>query len=239
MLSGQKLFISFAAHADVALVFARTPDDGVGAFLVETSDPGWTTGRPPELMAFGGVEPAPVFLDDVRVGPEGVVGDVTAGFDVMLAGEAQGKVRVAAICVGIAQRAVDEAARWALQRTHRGQPIGRKFPTVQALLGQMEADVLGARALVRSAADLIDRDLPVSKVAAAARLVAGRCAHETTSAALQICGAYGLTRDLPVERLYREGKFYEVAQGVAEIQRIIVAREVLREREPTTGTPSQ
>ena len=231
VLSGQKLFISFAAHADVALVFARTPDGGVGAFLVETSDPGWTTGRPPELMSFGGVEPAPVYLDGVRVAREGVVGDPAAGFDVMLAGEAQGKVRVASICVGIAQRAVDEAARWALQRTHRGQSIGRKFPTVQALLGQMEADVLGARALVRSAADLIDRGLPVSKAAAAARLVAGRCAHETTSAALQICGAYGLTRDLPVERLYREGKFYEVAQGVAEIQRIIVAREVLGEFE--------
>ena len=138
---------------------------------------------------------------------------------------------------GSRQRAVDEAARWALQRTHRGQPIGRKFPTVQALLGQMEADVLGAVALVRSAADLIDRGLPVSKVAAACRLVAGRCADETTSAALQICGAYGLTRDLPVERLYREGKFYEVAQGVSEIQRIIVAREVLGEHEQAIDGP--
>ena len=67
------------------------PGDGVGAFLVETSDPGWTTGRPPELLAFGGVEPAPVFLDGVRVGAEGVVGDAAAGFDVMLAGEAQGR----------------------------------------------------------------------------------------------------------------------------------------------------
>ena len=235
VLSGQKLFISFAAQADVALVFARTPGDGVGAFLVDTSDPAWSTGRPPELLSFGGVEPAPVFLDGVRVGPEGVIGDVTAGFDVMLAGEAQGKVRVASICVGIAQRAVDEAARWALQRTHRGQPIGRKFPTVQALLGQMEANVLGARALVRGVAELIDRGQPVSKAAAASRLVAGRCAQETTSAALQICGAYGLTRDLPVERLYREGKFYDVAQGVAEIQRIIVGREVLAEQDQAIG----
>jgi alkylation response protein AidB-like acyl-CoA dehydrogenase len=227
VLNGQKLFISFAAQAVVALVFARTPEGRVSAFLVEPSSQGWSVGKPFELMAFGGVEAAPLFLDGVRVEAGAAMGGIGKGFEVLLAGEARGKIRVAAICVGIAQRAIEEASRYALQRTHRGEPIGRKFATIQALLGDMQASTLAARALVRSAATMVDAGLPVDETAAAARLVAGRTAREVTGAALQVCGAYGLTRELPVERLYREGKFFEVAQGVSEIQRVVVARHVL------------
>jgi alkylation response protein AidB-like acyl-CoA dehydrogenase len=145
----------------------------------------------------------------------------------MLSGEAEGKVRTAAICVGVAQRAVDEAVRYARERQHRGESIGDKFPTVQALIGGMQAQVLAARALVRAVAQLIDEGGEVQQAAAAARLIAARASKEVSSDALQVCGAYGLTRDLPVERLYREGKFFEVGQGVAEIQRIIVGKRVL------------
>jgi len=226
-LNGQKLFISYARQAKVAIVFARTPSGSVGAFLVETTAPGWSTGEPFELMAMGGGEPAPIFLDDVVVPGDHLVGASDAGFQVMIAGEAQGKIRAAAICIGIAQRAIDEAANYALQRTHRGQPIAQKFPTIQGLLGDMEATTLAARALVHEAAELLDRGDEVAREAAAARIVAGRAAREVTSAAMQVCGAYGLTRELPVERLYREGKFFEVAQGAAEIQRTIVARHVI------------
>jgi alkylation response protein AidB-like acyl-CoA dehydrogenase len=226
-LSGQKLFISYARQAAVAMVFARTPSDGIGAFMVDTDSPGWSTGEPFELMSLGGGEPAPVFLDDVHVPGDAVIGDPERGFEVMISGEAEGKIRAAAICVGVAQRAIEEAAAYGLQRTHRGEPIARKFSTIQALLGEMEASVLGARSLVRKVAESIDRGDDVAKEAAAARVVAGRAVREVTSAAMQVCGAYGLTRELPVERLYREGKFFEVAQGVAEIQRMIVGRSVL------------
>lgn len=108
--------------------------------------------------------------------------------------------------------------------------IARKFPTIQALLGEIQASVLGARAFVRSAAAMVDAGEPVAEVAAAVRLVAGRAAREVTSSALQLCGAYGLTRELAVERLYREGKFSEVAQGVAGIQRVMVGRRLLDAR---------
>jgi alkylation response protein AidB-like acyl-CoA dehydrogenase len=227
ILNGQKTFISFAPRASVALVFARTDDGGLGAFMVETGAQGWSTGVPFELMAFGGVEAAPVHLEEVRVNEEARIGEPGRGFDVLLAGEAEGKIRVAAICVGIAQRAVEEASRYALARTHRGEQIGRKFASIQGLLGDMQASTLAARSLVRSAAAVVDADMPVGELAAAARLVAGRAAREVTGSALQVCGAYGLTRELPVERLYREGKFFEVAQGVAEIQRVVVARHVM------------
>ena len=227
VISGQKTFISFGARASQALVFAKLEDGGLGAFMVDTRSPGWTTGAPIEFLAFGGIEAVPVYIDRVPVPGDSMIGQPGKGFDILLSGEAQGKIRVAAICVGVSQRALEEARRYALERTHRSQPIGRKFPTVQSLLGDMQASVLAARALVRSAAAMVDTGAPVDEAGAAARLIAGRCAREVTGAALQIGGAYGLTRELPLERLYREGKFFEVAQGVAEIQRVVVAKHVL------------
>ncbi|MFV2177723.1 acyl-CoA dehydrogenase family protein [Actinomadura sp. LOL_016] len=228
ILDGAKQFISYAGVCSVALVFAKTPGDRVGAFLVDTASPGWSTGPPVEVLGLGGGEPAPVYLEGVRVPADHVVGDPAGGFEAMLAGESRGKVRAAAICVGIAQRALDESVRYALERTHRDQPIGRKFASIQSHLAETQADVLAARALVQSVAAMVDRGLPVAREAAAARLVAGRTAREAAGSALQVCGAYGWTREMEVERLFRESKFFEVTQGSAEIQRAIVARELLR-----------
>lgn len=227
LLSGAKQFISFSGQADVALVFARTSQTALGAFLVETSSPGWHAGAPSEVLSMGGTEARPVALDGVRVSADHLVGAVDGGFGVMVAGEAFGKVRAAAICVGIAARALEEAALYAMTREHRGTPIGRRFPTLQALLGSATATVLAAESLVLTCADLLDRGESISAEAASARLVAGRAAREAATAAMHVCGAYGLTRDMVVERLYREAIFFDVAQGVSEIQQIIVARELL------------
>jgi alkylation response protein AidB-like acyl-CoA dehydrogenase len=229
-LNGEKTFISYARQALVALVFARVAEGGIGAFLVEPDHPGYSVGEPFDVLAFGGGEAAPVSLDHIRLPPESMLGDPGAGFDVMLAGETEGKIRASAINVGIAQRALDEAVLYGTMRLHRGVPIADKFPTIQAMLGEMEAQIQGARVYVRAAAQLIDEGhSELAKEAASARLLTGRCAQEVTSSALQICGAYGWTKELPVERLYREAKFFQVTQGVAEIQRVIVARQVLAE----------
>ena len=227
ILDGEKAFISYAAVADVALVFAVT-DGGVGAFLAETDQPGWSPGEPIEVLAYGAAEARPVHLDGVRVAPDGLLGEIGNGFDVMLAGEALGKLRVAAINVGVAQRALDEAIYYAQQRTHREVPIGIKFPAVEALLADMSAAVLAARAALHETAQRLDAGAgDLAGRVAALRLITGRAATEVTSAALQVCGAYGLTRELPLERLYREAKFYEVAQGSLELQRVIAGKAVL------------
>lgn len=229
-ISGQKQFISYAGQAAVALVFARVDEGGLGAFLVEPDVPGYRVGKPHSILGFRGGEAAPLFLDDVVVAPSALVGHPGGGFHVMLAGEAQGKVRAAAINVGIAQRAVEEAATYGLARTHRGTPIAEKFPTIRSLIGEMDAEVQASRAFVRSVAAMIDDGDPsVARAAAAARIVTGRCAREVASNAMQVCGAYGWTDDLVVERLYREAKFFEVTQGVTEIQKTIVGRSVLAE----------
>ncbi|WP_433632387.1 acyl-CoA dehydrogenase family protein [Nocardia sp. CA-120079] len=226
-LSGTKQFISFAGQADVALVFARTSETALGAFLVDTTDPGWQTGPPSEVLSMGGTEARPVTLDGIRLAEDALVGAIDGGFDVMIAGEAFGKVRAATISAGIAARALEEASAYALTREHRGAPIGRKFPTIQAMLGRAAASTLAAESLVLTCADLLDRGLAVTAEAASARLVAGRAARESAEAALHVCGAYGLTREMVVERLYREAVFFDVSQGVSEIQQIIVGRELL------------
>ncbi|MEU7817113.1 acyl-CoA dehydrogenase family protein [Pseudonocardia sp. NPDC049154] len=226
-LTGAKQFISFAGQADVALVFARTSETALGAFLVDTTDPAWSVGEPSEVLSMGGTEARPVALDGVLA--EGLVGPVDGGFDVMIAGEAFGKLRAATISAGIAARALEEASAYALTREHRGTPIGRKFPTIQALLGKAAASTLAAESLLLTCADLLDRKQSVPAEAASARLVSGRAAREATEAALHVCGAYGLTKDMVVERLYREAVFFDVSQGVTEIQQVIVARELLAE----------
>jgi alkylation response protein AidB-like acyl-CoA dehydrogenase len=229
VLSGQKAFISYAAEAAVALVFAVTEDGLVSAFLVDTDQPGWTVGPAVEVMAFGGTGARPVYLDSGRAGAGHLIGAPGRGFEVMLTGEAVGKLRVSAINVGVAQRALHEATAFALQRTHRGTAIGDKFASIQSLLAGMRAAVLGARALLYETAELHDAGAAdTGPRAAALRLVTGRAAREVTSDALQICGAYGMTREMPLERLYREAKFYEVAQGSLELQRVIVGKDVLR-----------
>lgn len=226
-LNGQKLFISFAGQAAHALVFARTGERSLGAFLVDTTSLGWSVGAPASVLSFGGTEAAPVHLDGVELTEDRLIGGPEDGFSVMLAGEAFGKVRASAICVGIGRRAVEEAAKYASTREHRGVPIGEKFPTVRAQIGAAAAGVAAASALVRECASILDAGADVAGTAAAARLVSARAAREAALAAMHVCGAYGLTRDLPVERLYREALFFDVAQGVAEIQQLIVAREVL------------
>jgi alkylation response protein AidB-like acyl-CoA dehydrogenase len=227
VLSGSKQFISYADQAEFALVFARTSDTALGAFLVDTSAPGWSVGAPSEVLSMGGTEARPVHLDGVHVREAWALGPPDAGFAIMLNGEAFGKIRAAAICVGIGRRALREAAEYGLAREHRGSPIARRFPTIQALLGSAAAQLLAADALVLACADQLDRGETVAAEAASARLTAGRAAREATTAALHVCGAYGLTRDMVVERLYREAVFFDVAQGVTEIQQIIVGRELL------------
>ncbi|WP_375488094.1 acyl-CoA dehydrogenase family protein, partial [uncultured Mycobacterium sp.] len=228
-------FISYADQADVALVFARTSDPMLSAFRVDCSAPGWSVDAPSEVLSMGGTEARPVHLDGVRVSQAQMIGPEGAGFEIMLTGEAFGKIRAASICVGIARRALQEAAEYGLTRQHRGSPIAKRFPTIQALLGCAAAQVLAADALVLACADALDRGSAIAGQAAAARLTASRAAREAATAALHVCGAYGLTRDMVVERLYREAVFFDVAQGVAEIQQIIVGRELLSAAEPKSS----
>ncbi|XVV38352.1 acyl-CoA dehydrogenase family protein [Streptomyces sp. CA-100214] len=236
VLNGSKMFTSFAPYSQVALVFARTTPSRLGAFLVDTSLPGWNPGKPIEMLSFGGQGTAPVAIDDLEVPGDALLGDVEQGYEILIGTEAEAKIRASAICGGIGRRALAEATKYANERTHRDTPIGEKFPTVQVLLGGMSAQVDAARLLTRRAARAVDRRDPrVSQLAASSRIVGARMTREVTSDALQVCGAYGFTKEMVLERLYREGKFYEVGQGVIELQRLIVGKKRIAEF-AATGT---
>ncbi|GAA3513462.1 acyl-CoA dehydrogenase family protein [Aeromicrobium panaciterrae] len=239
LLEGGKMFISFADAADVALVFAKTGDDSLSAFLVDTDNDGWQPRTPIKMLAFGGMGTAPVAIDGLRLPGDALLGEEGAGFEILIDTEAEAKIRAAAICVGIGRRALEEAVRYASQREHRGRTIGDRFPTIQALIGEMSARVDAARALVHHAATAVDQGSPdVKRLAASTRIVASRMTREVSSDAMQICGAYGFSQEMVLERLYREGKFYEVGQGVIELQRIIVGKHRLSEfsRSGSLGT---
>ena len=234
VLNGEKTFISLAKEAAVALVFARA-DDRLGAFVVETDQPGWRPGPSFELLAGAGAGTCAVHLDDVHTVEGGVLGGTGDGFRVMLDVEAEAKLAASATCVGLAQRALELGSAYALERMHRNEPSGTKFPTIQQLLGDMAASVSAARACTREAVRVLHTGADIAREAAAARIVTARAAREVTSDLMQICGAYGFTRELGAERLYREGKFFDVLQGVVEIQRVIVARAVLEEARGRLG----
>lgn len=234
-ITGAKMFTSFAPHADVALVYAKTTDRRLGAFLVDTSDSGWDPGPPIKMLAFGGQGTAPVSID-VHVGADALLGGEESGFDIMVSTEAEAKIRASSICVGIGRRAVEEAVAYAAAREHRGEAIGDKFPTIQVSLGEMAAQVEGARTMVQWAARAVDaKDPNLKKIAASTRIVCARMAREVSSLAMQVCGAYGFTHEMVLERLYREGKFYDVGQGVLELQKLIVGKQLLREHAVKNG----
>lgn len=228
-ITGSKMFTSFAPHADVALVYAKTTDRRLGAFLVDTTDPGWEPGPPIKMLAFGGQGTAPVSID-LHVDDDALLGGEEDGFDIMVSTEAEAKIRASSICVGIGRRAVEEAVAYASGREHRGEAIGDKFPTIQVALGEMAAQVDGARTMVQWAARAVDARGPdLKRIAASTRIVCARMAREVSSLAMQVCGAYGFTHEMVLERLYREGKFYDVGQGVLELQKLIVGKHLLRE----------
>ncbi|GMU79967.1 MAG: hypothetical protein AMXMBFR46_27550, partial [Acidimicrobiia bacterium] len=152
VLDGEKAFITLASLADHALVFARDDRDRLNAVLVDTDQPGWQAAEPLEFMAFGGGATGSVFLDGVTAPLDRLIGDPGQGFEIMLRGEAAGKIRASATCVGIAQRALELAVQYAREREHRGEPIGTKFQTIQWLLGEIGAAVEAARALAQEAA---------------------------------------------------------------------------------------
>jgi alkylation response protein AidB-like acyl-CoA dehydrogenase len=146
---------------------------------------------------------------------------------VLLAGEAEAKLRASAICLGIAQRARDEAVHYAATRLHRGQPIGDRFQTIQWLLAECAARTEAIEALVERGGRATGTPVDVPALAARVKLMSSRLCREVVSDAVQVHGAYGFSKEFEVEMLYRQSKMYELVQGVSELNRVIIARDAL------------
>jgi acyl-CoA dehydrogenase len=233
VLDGQKQYITNAPIADLFVVFARTADPqpgnpGIAVFLVPADAPGVTVGPKDAKMGQEGAWTADVHLDGVRVDADALVGgEEAAGYRAAMTSLARGRVHIAALAVGTAQRALDESVAHATQSTQGGQRIG-DFQLVQAMLADMQTGVLAGRAMVREAArayvDGTDRRIAPS----AAKLFCTEMVGRVADLAVQVHGGAGYMKEIPVERIYRDVRLLRLYEGTSEIQRLIIGSGLVR-----------
>jgi alkylation response protein AidB-like acyl-CoA dehydrogenase len=230
VLNGTKTFITQGEVADLAVVFAKTPgEDGeeVTTFLVDKRKSSFRVGSKIEVMGLRGTGTAELVFDNCQVPKENVLGNEGEGFLIAMMTLNESRISVAAGGVGIAQAAFDIAVDYAKQRKAFGRPIG-KFQAIQWMLADTLAQIHSARLLTYHAAYLRDQQREFVKEASMAKVFASEVAVEATRRAIQVLGGYGPTKEYPLERYYRDAKMLEIVEGTSEIQRLILAREILR-----------
>ncbi|MCM3553821.1 acyl-CoA dehydrogenase [Janibacter melonis] len=230
VVRGRKAWISHAGHADFYTTFARTSDDGgrgITCFVVPADAPGLTFGTPERKMGLHGDTVREVYYEDVPVADDHRVGEIGQGMTIALSALDAGRLGIAAASTGLAQGALDAAARYAAER----QQFGRSIADNQGLaflLADMEAAVTSARATYLHAARLRDAGRAFGRQAAVAKLVATDAAMRVTTDAIQVLGGAGYTADFPVERYFREAKVTQIFEGTNQIQRLVISRDLLR-----------
>lgn len=229
VLNGTKAWVSHAGQADYYLVFARTQEKSLGCFLVPSDAAGLSFGKPEEKMGLTASPTAQVFLDNVEIDEFRMIGAPTDGMKIALSALDSGRLGIAACATGLGQAALDAAVEYTLEREQFGQPVA-SFQGMQFLLADMAAAVDTARAMYLQGARRRDAGLAFTREAAAAKLVATDAAMRVTSDAVQTFGGYGYTREFPVERYMREAKVTQIFEGTNQIQRMVIARQLLRGR---------
>jgi alkylation response protein AidB-like acyl-CoA dehydrogenase len=232
VLNGAKNFITNAPHAGLAIVFASVDsargNKGIGAFLVETTMPGWEVLRIEEKMGLHAAHTAQLAFTDLYVPRENLLGGEGDGFKLAMKTLDGGRIGIAAQAVGIARAALEASITYAQQRRAFGQSLG-DFQGIQWKLADMATAVEAARLLTLRAATLKDAGRPYTREASMAKLFASETAMNVATQAVQIHGGYGYTREFPVERYFRDAKATEIYEGSSEIQRLIIAGQLLRE----------
>jgi alkylation response protein AidB-like acyl-CoA dehydrogenase len=227
-IEGAKQWITNAAFGGTVLLFARTDPEtqtarGVSAFIVDTEDV--TITRTEEKLGLNSSVTNDIAVDSV-VADDRMIGELNHGFRIAMSTLDGGRIGIAAQAVGIAQAAYDVALRYAKEREAFGQRIA-DFQAIQHKLANMSMEIDAARLLVLRAATLKDRGRPHTEAGAKAKLFASEMARRQTAEAIQVLGGYGYTKEFPVERYYRDAKITEIYEGTSEIQRLVIAREIL------------
>jgi alkylation response protein AidB-like acyl-CoA dehydrogenase len=231
VLNGRKVWITNAGVSDFYTVFAKTDptagSKGISAFVVERDTPGFSVGKLESKLGVRGSPTGEILLDDVAVPAERRVGDENAAFGYAMDALNGSRPIIGAQAVGIAQGALDVAARYATERSQFGSHIA-DFQGVQFMLADMATRLEAARLLVYRACTMLETDAPgVAGASAMAKLFASDAAMQITTDAVQVLGGAGYTRDFPVERMLRDAKITQIYEGTNQIQRIVVARGLL------------
>ncbi len=231
VINGSKQFITWGNTAEIMIVFCKTEPSrghkGISAILVERGTPGLSVGRLEKKLGMNASPTAQVIFEDCRVPKENLIGELNGGFTIAMKCLERGRVGVAAMAVGLAQGAIDVAARYARERKQFGQSIA-EFQAIQFIFADMATAVEASRQLLYHACEEVDRHGPdANRLTAMAKLLASDSAMEVTTNALQVLGGYGYLKDFPLERMFRDAKVMQIVEGTNQIQRLIIGREVL------------
>lgn len=233
VINGAKRFITNAAMSDVLMVFARTDPNaqgskGISVFLVPTTTDGVTVGPKDKKMGQAGAWTSEIFFDDVRVPSASLVGgEEEVGFKAAMASLNKGRLHIGAICVGQATRILDETIEHAKNAQQGGRPIA-DFQLVQAMLADMYADLQSARALVLDSARRWDEGSDRKLGPSSSKLVASEMLGRVADLGVQVHGGMGYMRETSVERFYRHARLFRIYEGTSEIQKLVIARQLLK-----------
>jgi len=231
VLNGSKAFITNASVGGLAVVLARTDPEqrsrSISAFILERGTPGFRAGQPYRKLGLHASDTAELILEDARVPAAGLLGERGMGFVHALQVLEGGHIAMAAMGVGIAEAALGQSVKYMNQRTAFGRTLA-EFNGLQGMIAEVAAEVEVARLLTLRAAYLKDTGRPAKHAAAMAKLFASETAMKAASKAVQIHGGAGYITEFPVERIFRDAKLTEIGEGTSEIQRLVIAREILQ-----------
>lgn len=233
VLNGAKRYITNADKAGLFTVMARTDPDkpgakGVSAFLVAADSPGLSIGKPEQKMGQHGAHVCDVIFEDVRVPADNRIGAEGEGFKVAMQVLDRGRLHIAAVCVGAAERLIADSCAYALDRKQFGKPIS-DFQLVQAMIADSRTEAMAARALVIETARLRDSGASTTLEAAATKYFASEMVGRVADRAVQIFGGAGYIADYGIERFYRDVRLFRIYEGSSQIQQLIIARETLKD----------
>jgi short-chain 2-methylacyl-CoA dehydrogenase len=230
LLTGRKLWITNAAEAGFFLLFANANPEagykGVTAFLIEREFPGFAVGKKEDKLGLRASSTCELILDNCRVPRENVMGEVGKGYKIAIETLNEGRIAIGAQMIGLARGALDHAVAYAKERKQFGKAIG-EFQGVQFDLAKMAVEVEAARLLVYNAARLRDAGLPFLAEAAMAKYYSSEVAEKVASKAIEVHGGVGITKDYPVEKLYRDAKIGRIYEGTSNIQLVTIAKKLL------------
>jgi alkylation response protein AidB-like acyl-CoA dehydrogenase len=231
VLNGSKNFITHGKSGNIAVIIARTgakgDSHGMTAFVIEKGTPGFSSGRKENKLGMRASETTELIFENCRVPKSNMLGNVGEGFIQAMKVLDGGRISIAALSVGIARGALDCAIKYSKEREQFGKPISQ-FQGIAFKLADMATEIEAAELLTFQAADLKNRGQKVTKESAFAKYYASEVAVRSANEAVQIFGGYGYTKDFPAEKFYRDAKLCTIGEGTSEIQKLVIAREILK-----------
>ncbi|MCK4756359.1 acyl-CoA dehydrogenase family protein [candidate division WOR-3 bacterium] len=233
VINGSKRFITSGEVADI-IIFTATKDpsmgySGISAFIVEKGTPGFSAGKKEDKLGLRGSITSELIFEDCKIPKENLLGKEGEGFKVFMATLDGGRISIGALALGIAQGALDASVKFVKENKKSGKPL-KKSQFIQSMIAEMATEIEAARLLIYQAAMLKDNDMPYTKEAAMGKYYASLIGMKATDIAITIHGMLGLTKEYPVERFMRDEKLMEIGEGTSEIQKIVIAREILGKR---------